>query len=89
MTVRRKLFELPFGQIIFRVQFIEVSFVEASGDRFVDIFDRSVIPEIGIFLCGIEAVDGSRASDDMRSVNRIEKRRCELTMYTPPHEGPR
>ena len=57
----RKFSELLFGQIIFRAQLIEVSFVEVSRYRFVDIFDRSVIPEIGIFLCGIETVDVSRA----------------------------
>ena len=65
----RKFSELLFGKIIFRVQLIEVSFVEVSRDRFVDIFDRSIIPEIDIFLCGIETVNVSRADDDMRSVN--------------------
>ena len=74
MTVHRKVFELLFGQIIFRVQLIDVSFVEVSRDRFVDIFDRSVMPEIGIFFCGIETIDVSRADDGMRSVNYIEER---------------
>ena len=87
--MRCKVFELLFGQITFRVQFAEVSLIEASRDRFVDIFYWSVIPEIGIFLCGIETVDISRADDSMRSVNHIEKRRGGLTMYTPLREGPK
>ena len=69
MTVYRKFFELLFSQVIFRIQLIEVSFVEVFRDCFVDIFDRSIIPEIGIFLRGIETVDVSRADDDMGSVN--------------------
>jgi len=74
LTMRREVFEILFGRAIFRVQFIEIAFVELSGDRFVDIGDRGVIPEFGIFLCGIETIDLSRADDDIRSVNRIEER---------------
>ena len=70
--MRREVFEFLFGRIIFRVQFIKVSFIELSRDRLVDIGDRGVIPEFGVFLCGIETIDLSGADDDIRSVNHIE-----------------
>ena len=89
MTTRREVSELLFGQTIFRAQFIEISFVEPSGNRFVDVGDRSVIPEFGTFLCGIETIDLSRADGDVRSVNHIEERRRGPTMYGLSHEGPR
>jgi len=89
LTMCGEVLELLFGHSIRRVQFIEVSFVELSRDRFVDIGDRSVIPEFGILFCGIETVDLSRAGDDTRSVNRTEKRRHGLTTCTLPHEDPR
>ena len=73
MTIRGEVFELLFGHSTCRVQFVEVLFVELSRDRFVDIGDRGVIPESGIFLCGIETVDLSRAEDEMQLVNYIEK----------------
>ena len=65
MTMRCEIFELLFGRAIFRVQFIEVSFVELSRDRLVDMGDRGVAPEFCIFLCGIETIDLSRANDNM------------------------
>ena len=90
LAMRGEVFELLFGHIVCRVQFVEVLFVELSRDRFVDIRDRSVIPESSIFLCGIETVDLSGAEDDARSVNHTEKRRYGLlTMCAPPHEDPR
>lgn len=90
LTIRDEVFELLFDHSTCRVQFVEVSFVELSGDRFVDVGDRGVIPESGIFLCGIETVDLSGTEDNMRSVNRTEaRRRGLLTMCTLPREGPR
>ena len=90
LTTCGEVFELLFGRSICRVQFVEVSFVELSRDRFVDIGDRSVIPESDIFLRGIETVDLSRAEDDIRSVNRTQKRRPGPTMCCYlPHEDPK
>jgi len=89
LAIRSEVFELLFGEIGFRVQFIEILFVEPSRDRFVDIIDRSVVPEFGVFLCGIETIDLSRADGDVRSVNHIEERRRGPTMYALSHEGPR
>jgi hypothetical protein len=76
-TARAEVFELLFRHSIFRVQFIEISFVEPSRDRFVDIGDWRVVPEFDIFLCGIEAIDLSGADDDadMRSVTRSSNRK--------------
>ena len=87
--MRCEIFELLFGRAIFRVQFIEVSFVELSRDRLVDMGDRGVAPEFCIFLCGIETIDLSRTDGDVRSVNHIEERRRGPTMYGLSHEGPR
>ena len=89
LTARSEVFELLFGGIDLRVQFIEVLLVELSRDRFVDIGDRSVVPEFGIFLCGIETIDLSRADGGVRSVNHIEERRRGPTMYGLSREGPR
>jgi len=46
----RKIFELLFGRVYLRVQFIEISVVELSGDRFVDKADHSILPERRIFI---------------------------------------
>ena len=40
------IFELPFGQINLRVQFLEVLFIESPSNCLVDIGDRGAVPEI-------------------------------------------
>ena len=79
MATRAKLFRLLVGQAGFRVQFIEVPFVELPRDGFVDAGDRGVVPEPRIFLHGIETIDRSGAGD-MRLTNLIEKPRHGPTM---------
>jgi hypothetical protein len=64
-----------FGRSVFGIQFIEISLVELSRDRLVDIGGRRVVPEFDIFLCGIETINISRADDDadVRSVTRSSR----------------
>ena len=50
LTTFREVFELLFGRVGLRIQFLEVSTVEPPADGFVDICDHRVIPELRIFL---------------------------------------
>ena len=68
LPISREVFILLFGQVDLGVQFIEVSFVEPSGDGFVDIVVHGALPERLIFLRGIETDNSSRAGDDTQSV---------------------
>ena len=68
----REVFELLFGRINLRVQFLEVLVVELSRDGFVDILGHRVIPEPRVFLYGIKTGNLSGADDSVRSVNRTE-----------------
>ena len=68
----REVFELLFGRISLRVQFLEVLVVELSRDGFVDILDHRVIPEPRVFLYGIKTSNLSGAGDSVRSANRTE-----------------
>jgi hypothetical protein len=72
LAMLREVFELPFGRVNLRVQFVEVSFVELPRDGFVDVVDHRVLPERRIFLWGIKTSDRSRAGDVMRSVDHTE-----------------
>jgi len=45
LTAFREVFELIFGQINLRVQFLNVSVVELSRDGLIDIEDWGVLPE--------------------------------------------
>jgi len=67
-----EVFELPFSQINLRVQFLEVSFVELSGDSFVDFGGHRVLPERLVFLRRIETSNNSRTGDNTQSANHIE-----------------
>ena len=71
MTTLRPVFDLPLGQINLRVQFIEVLFVESPSDGLVDIGGWGIVPEICVFLCGVETINLPGAGDGTRSVNRI------------------
>ena len=79
-----EIFELLFGRVDLRVQFIEVLGVELSRDGFVDVLDHRIIPEPYIFICGIETSNLSRASDKTGLVSPIETTRSTYNVCPTP-----
>lgn len=66
-----KVSMLLIGQVGLRVQFLEVPFVELSGDGFIDIEGgHGVLPERLFFLRGFETGNSSRADGDIHTVSR-------------------
>jgi hypothetical protein len=60
LTTGGEELELVFGRIDLRVQFVEVSFVELSGNGFVDVSGHGVLPECLVLLDGVKTINRPR-----------------------------
>ena len=69
LATPREIPKLAFGHVGLGVQFVEVSFVEPSGDGLVDTVGHGVLPERLIFLQGIETCNDSGAGDSIQSAD--------------------
>lgn len=72
LATPREILILAIGQVGLGVQFVEVSFVEPSGDGLVDTAGHGVLPKRLILLQGIETRNDSRAGDSIQSADRAE-----------------
>ena len=81
-----KVFILLFGQVGLRVEFLEVPFVELSGDGFIDkVGGHGVPPKRLFFLRGFETSDISRAGDNIHTVSRPDQNRDMDLRCVEPH----
>ena len=88
LATSSEIFMLLIGQVGLRVQFLEVPFVEFSGDGFIDIVGgHGVLPERLFFLHGFEAGDSSRAGEDIHTVSRPNRNHDMDLRCVEPHSA--
>ena len=72
LATSHKLFKLLFGKVCLRVQFLEVSSIEPSGNGFIDAVSHRVLLERLVFLQGIETSNISSAGGGIQSADGVE-----------------